>query len=220
MSKQIKPSDIIKDVRNESFPKPPKYSRPPISFITDNIGPDKVKLYVGDSDGASDIDLLNKNGITTIINCAVNLDVNYVVNPKNNHTADIRPNGTGTVRVYKIGLIDGFGNTVGMFVAGFLIMQGALLQIFPDKDSYPLKCKGNILVHCRGGRSRSVIIAAMYLFLTQPERFPSLLDALKLIQKKREIRADELFECPKEDLIVAANEAIKMIQTISTKSFN
>src|SRR5690606_29350507 len=59
----------------------PRYDRPAISLIATGLGEDGVSLYLGDSEGARDIALLKEQGITTVINCAVNLDFNYVNDP-------------------------------------------------------------------------------------------------------------------------------------------
>lgn len=37
-----------------------------------------VDLFISGKEAASDLDLLRQNGVTTVVNCAVNLDFNYV----------------------------------------------------------------------------------------------------------------------------------------------
>ena len=51
----------------------------PLSLIADGLGPaDDVKLYVGDQVAASSSRHLHELGITAVLNCAYELDVNYV----------------------------------------------------------------------------------------------------------------------------------------------
>ena len=45
--------------------------------------------------------------------------------------------------------------------------------------------KGNILVHCRGGRSRSLTVIALYLHLRQPERFSTLKNSIEHVRSCR-----------------------------------
>ena len=54
--------------------------QPAISFIADDLGPDLVSLFISGTEGARDVANLKVLGITTVLNCALNLDINYVVN--------------------------------------------------------------------------------------------------------------------------------------------
>nr|WP_223737044.1 hypothetical protein [Ensifer adhaerens] len=56
----------------------PVYARPAISLIATELGPRRADLYIGGSDGARDMELLKRHGITIVVNCAVNLDINLV----------------------------------------------------------------------------------------------------------------------------------------------
>ena len=82
--------------------------------------------------------------------------------------------GIGAVRYYKLGLIDGPGNPETMMLAGFYLLRGAFEQELPDKHTYPRRERGNVLVNCRGGRSRSVALVALFLHVEMPERYPTL----------------------------------------------
>ena len=84
----------------------PRYDRPPISLIESDIHPYGISLYVGGMEGASDLDLLKASGISTVVNCAVNLDFNYVSAPLSPAEQPI-DYGYGDIRYYKLGLIDG-----------------------------------------------------------------------------------------------------------------
>lgn len=195
----------------------PRYDRPAISLIATGLGEDGVSLYLGDSEGARDIALLKERGITTVINCAVNLDFNYVNDPVQKEEPGKVAAGHGVVRAYKIGLIDGEGNPARMMLAGYYILDGALKQVMPEKESYPHRERGNVLVHCRGGRSRSVALVALYLHKNLPERFPTLDDALAHVRVKRELRPDEWFETPKPMLVEAARQASDAIDLLEGK---
>ncbi|GGA61813.1 dual specificity protein phosphatase family protein [Pelagibacterium lentulum] len=192
----------------------PHYARPDISLIAEGIGEDKVSLYIGGSDGARDLDLLRQNGITTVINCAVNLDFNYVLEPALAAEPGKVATGHGALRAYKIGLIDGDGNPARMMLAGYYILDGALKQRMPERESYPHRERGNILVHCRGGRSRSVALVSLYLAKNHADRFPSLDDAIAHVRERRELRRDEWFETPKPMLIEAARQAAQAIDVL------
>jgi len=126
----------------------------------------------------------------------------------------IEASGSGSVRYYKIGLIDGPGNPASMLMAGYYILDGALRQIMPDKPSYPNKKRGNVLVNCRGGRSRSVALGAVYLHCQQPDLYPTLNDALTHVRIQRELRQDEWFETPKPMLVEAARQAVEAIKLL------
>ena len=169
----------------------------PITHLADGIGADKVSLFVGDQIGASDDKLLRRHKIINVLNCAVNCDINYV-----DETLDLTPDGTNRVfgyapvRTAKIGMIDGEGNDPMLMFAAVHMLHGMLHQTFPDKKSYPLKQPGNVLVHCRGGRSRSVVVAALYLNHMFPEHWPSLDDLVDEIRHKRGIPRDEFDRVP------------------------
>jgi hypothetical protein len=192
----------------------PRYDRPNISLIATDLGEDKVSLYIGGSDGARDLALLREHAISTVVNCAVNLDFNYVLDPVLEADQDRVATGFGAIRAYKIGLIDGDGNPSRMMLAGYYILDGALKQKLPERASYPNRERGNILVHCRGGRSRSVALVALYLSKNQPERFASFDEALDHVRTRRELRRDEWFEAPKPMLVEAARRAGEAIDLL------
>ena len=57
------------------------YGLDPMSFVTGGLGKRSVDLYIGDKIAAGDIDLLRAHDITSVLNTAVNLDINYVGEP-------------------------------------------------------------------------------------------------------------------------------------------
>lgn len=186
----------------------PHYPRPPISLIAEDFPGWGMDIYIGGSSGVSDAALLAQHDIGIVINCAVNLDIDWVNVPEAAEAAHLLAHGAGPVRYYKLGLIDGEGNAPEMLHAGYQLMRAALLQQIPDKASYRNRKRGNILVNCRGGRSRSVALVALFMHLECPERFPSLDAALAVIRDKRQLHPDEWFETPKPSLTRLAEHAI------------
>jgi hypothetical protein len=194
----------------------PHYGRPKLSLVADNVQPYGVDFYIGGMEGASDIDLLRANNITTVVNCAVNLDFNFVTQPLSPAEQTVSY-GFGDIRYYKLGLIDGPGNPETMVLAGYYLLKGALEQRLPEKPTYPYRDKGNVLVNCRGGRSRSVTLVALFLSIAEPQRFPSFDAALQHVREKRELRPDEWFETPKPMLLDAARRASAWIGMIEAE---
>ena len=185
-----------------------------ISLIETGLGPDKCSIYIGGTAAASDLGLLRKHDITIVVNCAINLDINYVSDPVEPAGGNRCPYGVGPVRVFKLGLVDGHGNSEGMMFAAFLLLDGAIRQTIPEKPSYPRRAKGNVLVHCRGGRSRSTALVALYLHLNRPEMFPTLDIALAHVREKRGLHPDEWVTAPKSVLIESARSAAEMAKVL------
>jgi myo-inositol-1(or 4)-monophosphatase len=154
-----------------------------------------------------------------VLNCAVNLDINLVHSEEPNTPKHLLKHGSARVRYFKIGLIDGPGNPESMILAGYHLMRSALDQELPEKASYKVREKGNILVNCRGGRSRSVTIVALFLHLEYPDRYPTLDAAITHIREKRELHPDEWFETPKPALIHLAERAASMEKMLKQAGF-
>ncbi|MBD9375045.1 dual specificity protein phosphatase family protein [Rhizobium sp. ARZ01] len=173
-----------------------------------------VDLFIAGKEGASDLDLLRRHGITTVVNCAVNLDFNYVLQPQvvSDHEGSVY--GPGEIRYYKVGLIDGAGNPDTQMVAAHYILRAALEQVLPDKPSYPRRERGSVLINCRGGRSRSVVVVALFLHLTLPREFPSLEAAISFVRDRRRIPAGEWYKAPKPVLVEAAKRAAEWSRVI------
>lgn len=194
--------------------KVPHYERPEISLIEERLEPYGVAVYVGGREGMSNVPLLRSHGITTVVNCAVNLDVNLVDMPDPTMDEGHLTYGHGAFRYYKLGLVDGAGNAETMMLAGYYQLLGALSQILPERASYPLRKRGNVLVNCRGGRSRSVALVALLLHKQMPERYPTMDASLEHVRIRRELRRDEWIEAPKPMLIDAACHASDWIDRI------
>ncbi len=202
---------------NQSKPMPeaPRYDRPEISLIEESLDPYGVAVYVGGREGMSNLPLLRAHGITTVINCAVNLDIDIVDTPDPSVGEGHLTYGHGAYRYYKLGLVDGHGNAETMMLAGYYQVIGALSQILPDRASYPLRQRGNVLINCRGGRSRSVALVGLLLHKQMPHRYPTLDAALNHVRTRRELRPDEWFEAPKPMLVAAAQTASDWIDRIT-----
>ncbi len=185
------------------------FEHPTISLIEENLQPGGFSLFIGGTDAARDVDLLRQHQIAIVVNCAVNLDINYVDNPREPADGEKCAYGNGPVRVYKIGLVDGSGNSEHMMLSGYLLLDGAIRQELPEKISYPNRQKGNVLVHCRGGRSRSTAIVALYLHLQAAEKFPTFDKALEHVREMRSLHPDEWYSAPKPILVDAARSAAK-----------
>lgn len=132
------------------------------------------RLFVGNLCGASDAGALMAAGITSSLNVSLNIDVPALRLPDGTH-----------MRRAKVGLIDGPGNSPAHLAAAVLALDGLLTQASPGKPGYPAHRPGNVLVNCRGGRSRSVTVLALYLHLRAPEAYPGLADALAHIRARR-----------------------------------
>ncbi len=195
-------------IETEAKPAAGHYPRPPISLIAEDFPGWGVDIYIGGSSGVSDAALLAEHDIGVVINCAVNLDIDWVIRPEASAPPHLLSHGSSPVRYYKLGLVDGEGNAPEMLHAGYQLMRSALLQQIPDKASYPVRKRGNILVNCRGGRSRSVALVALFMHLECPARFPTLEAAIDLIRDRRQLHPDEWYETPKPSLIRLAEHAI------------
>lgn len=191
----------------------PHYDRPPISRVYRNLPGYGVDLWIGGREGASDLPLLKRNGISTVFNCAVNLDFNYVGEPAPD-AVDPVVFGSAPLRYYKLGIVDGPGNPETMLLAGYFQLKGALDQILPEKPTYPVRERGSVLVNCRAGRSRSVALAALFLHLYLPDEFPSLDAAIDHCREKRELRPDEWHETPKPMLVAAARRTARWARLV------
>lgn len=182
-------------------------NRAPMHVIARDF--DGIDIYVGNRQAASDPDLLAEHGINAVLNCALNLDINLVENPAH----DVRHQifGRTQVRYYKLGLIDGGGNPAEMLLAGYLQLSGLMRQQMPDKATYPWPSGGHVLVNCRGGRSRSVILVSLFLHLERSADFPSLAAAIAYVQQMRKLEPFEWPSAPKPALIAAATWAADVV---------
>ena len=170
-------------------------------------------FFLGGMAAAADIGYLRKHGVGSVLNCAVNADIDYVETPYDPEApAHLRAYGYSPIRYYKLGLVDGPGNPPEMMLAGYYLLCGIVGQSMPAKPSYPNQTRGNILVNCRAGRSRSIGLLSLYLHLQHSSQFPRLEDALAHVRAAREIRPDEFFDAPNKDMIAAIKAAAAVVR--------
>lgn len=187
-------------------------ARAPLHLIHENFLGRGLDLYIGNKQAASDLQLLKEYNIGTVFNCAVNLDINLVttVDP----LSKTLPFGWSPVRYYKLGIVDGSGNPYPMMLAGYYQLRSVIDQELPKKESYPWSETGNILINCRGGRSRSVTLTALLLHLDEPERYPTLDAAVAHIRVARQLIKEEWPEAPKQVLVDAAQWAAEQVRRL------
>ena len=184
--------------------------RGPLHLVARDLG--GVDLYVGNRQAASDPALLARHGIRAVLNCALNLDVNLVESPApDSRNQDF---GRAAIRYYKLGLIDGPGNPAEMLLAGYLQLRGLMRQTMPAKVTYPWPSGGHVLVNCRGGRSRSVILVSLFLHLERPGTYPTLDAAIAHVRQMRQLDPVEWPSAPKPVLIEAATWAAQAARQI------
>ncbi len=157
--------------------------------VLEDTGPFKAVLYLGNRVAACDPDLLLTHDITATLNLAVNISIPPLS----------LKDGTAIRRTH-IGLIDGKGNSATHLLSAVLALDGIVHQICPGKPHYPPHRHGNILVHCRGGRSRSVMVLGLYLHKIRPDLFPAVHDALDHLRSLRNIDA----QYPHKELMTLA----------------
>ncbi|WP_313612876.1 dual specificity protein phosphatase [Agrobacterium sp.] len=194
----------------------PRYDRPHLSLIESYLPGWNVDLYIGGREAVCDPALLAQHDIKIIVNCAINFDVNFVTGRHPDDEA-ILASGPGLLRYYKLGLVDGAGNSDTMLLCGYYLLRGALDQTFPERASYPHREKGNVLVNCRAGRSRSVTLVSLFLHLEMPQTYPTLSAAIDHVRTRRQLHPDEWFETPKPQLIHAAEQAADMIRVVEAR---
>ncbi|WP_445679015.1 dual specificity protein phosphatase family protein [Radicibacter daui] len=155
-------------------------ARPMLLPVIHGLGPQKLGLWLGNAPAALDGGALLEHGITSTLNLAINIDIAPMS----------LPDGTAVRRTH-IGLIDGPGNHPAHLMAAVLALHGILHQASPGKPHYPPHRAGHVLVHCRGGRSRSVTVLALYLTLAVPCRFPTFGTALDHLRALRGLGEDQ-----------------------------
>ena len=189
-----------------------RYPRAPMNLVWNDPDPAGPDIFVGGMEAAADIDYLTRHGVGSVLNCSVNADIDYVDVPYDANAPErLQRYGYGPIRYYKLGLVDGPGNPPEMLLAGYFLLCGIIDQQMPDRPSYPNRDRGNVLVNCRAGRSRSIALLSLYLCLQHTGQFPDLAAALSFVRDAREIRPDEFHEAPNRDLVDAAEWAVAAV---------
>lgn len=171
------------------------------------------RLYVGDFHGASELlhdeQMAAMWNVTAVVNVAWDYDM---------EADQTRMQGTVSgsnlryrIRYGKVGLIDGPGNsqssleTAVRLLASFVQEDGSEPSFLPkDAHIYARPRNGSVLVHCVFGQSRSVTVAALYLYYSG--RFSTLEDALDWIRSRRHLSAERY---PQRDLLKLAQKLVK-----------
>ncbi|TYC61730.1 dual specificity protein phosphatase family protein [Rhodobacterales bacterium] len=134
--------------------------RPLLFPVIEGVGPHEKTLYLGNLAAAENAEQLMAVDITETLNVSINMFPGPLILPDGVH-----------VRRYQIGMIDGAGNSPYLMAAAVHAVEGLMRGYVPAKPHYPKHRKGNILVHCRGGRSRSVALIALWLATFAEEGF-------------------------------------------------
>lgn len=154
----------------------------------------KSILYVGNQTATCDADTLLALDITSTLNVSLNIVIPPLQLADGVH-----------VRRANVGLIDGTGNPASYLAAAVLTLHGLLNQASPGKPYYPAHRYGNVLVNCRGGRSRSVTVLALYMHLTAEDQWPTLASAIDHIRALRGNAA----HYPLEPMIAMAEQLVE-----------
>lgn len=162
-------------------------------------------IFVGDQYAASALPALLALNITGILNVAWDLDIRYEAGDYVGDSSSF--NERLEMEFAKVGLIDGKGNRFSTIAAAVLFLHQMRTQnitgMLPkDQNTFPPIL--NILVHCHSGQSRSVTVAALYLFYVG--RFPSFEDALSFVIATRHL---EGLPVPEPDLLSTARLLVK-----------
>lgn len=148
--------------------------RPLLYPVIENFGPHGKTLYLGNLAAAEDPACLLQAGITETLNVSINMFPGPLMLADGVH-----------VRRYQTGMIDGAGNSPHLMAAAVHTVEGLMRGYVPAKPHYPAHSKGNVLVHCRGGRSRSVTVIALWLSAFVGERFDGFEAALRYLRALR-----------------------------------
>ncbi len=175
---------------------------PVLVEIARGFGPCGAALFLGCERAANDGDRLLAAGITTTLTVAVNADPHALV------LADGTP-----LRRFKVGLIDGPGNPVDLLLAAVLTLDATFALPSPGKPEYPPHRAGNVLVHCRGGRSRSTTVAALFLSVTRPEAWPDFDAALAHVRFVRGLDPNDP-GAPRRELLDLVASVAERLATI------
>jgi hypothetical protein len=157
-------------------------------------------IFVGDQHAAGALPSLLSQNVTGILNVAWDLGIRC-------DTADyVGDMGSFKERLEiefaKVGLVDGLGNHPATLAAAVLFLhqmrtQNMTTMLPKDQTTFPPI--RNILVHCHSGQSRSVTVAALYLFYAGS--FSTFSDALAFVIDARHLNG---WPVPEPNLVATA----------------
>ena len=176
---------------------PPEEARedvlPLLIPVADDVGPGIDRFWLGNLTAAENPQALAGAGITASLNLAMNI-----------FPAPLRlPDGT-EMRRYQIGMLDGPGNAPQTLAAAVMLIDGLARVYTQGKPHYPAHRPGGLLVHCRGGRSRSVTVLALWLHWRRAAKYPGLEAAIAHLRQLRGLADSH----PLPPMIALANEVL------------
>ncbi|MBB4120144.1 dual specificity protein phosphatase family protein [Martelella radicis] len=167
----------------------------PLLFpVLEGFGPHAKSLFLGNLAAAEDPECLLEAGITETLNVSINMFPGPLTLSDGTH-----------IRRYQLGMIDGEGNDPHLLAAAVYTVEGLMRGYVPAKPHYPKHRKGHVLVHCRGGRSRSVALIALWLSSFARDAFESFDAALAHLRALRGL--DENYPLPP---MLALAEEVRM----------
>ncbi|WP_319518343.1 dual specificity protein phosphatase [uncultured Martelella sp.] len=175
--------------------------RPLFYRVIEDFGPHRKSLFLGNLAAAEDADCLLEAGITETLNVSINMFPGPLELADGVH-----------VRRYQIGMIDGAGNSPHLMAAAVQTIEGLMSGYVPAKPHYPKHRRGHVLVHCRGGRSRSVALIALWLSAFARHRFESFEAALAHLRALRGL--DETYPLPP---MLALADAVRTRNLLGTE---
>ncbi|MFY9223514.1 MAG: hypothetical protein WAQ98_12645 [Blastocatellia bacterium] len=133
-------------------------------------------IYVGDDKSPENI--TSEDNISGVLNVA------YEINDKTTP-----PHGVPKFQYAKVGMIDGLNpNTRDVLLAAVLMVE-QLAAFPPDQHGFPRGA--NLLIHCEAGHSRSVTVAALYIWYKycsggkHHKHFPDFTHVYNMVEQAR-----------------------------------
>ncbi len=142
----------------------------------------RVRIFVGNGHAAQDLTALEAAYVWGVLNVAYDLDDHPQAAPSlrlnpDPHRPPPQPRpGSGRepkrhpVQLAKVGLIDGTGNPAGIMALMAAVYMAEQLFCFPTNLEAACPAlvnpapRGNLLIHCWSGGSRSVTVASLYIW--------------------------------------------------------